>query len=278
MEMVRTLKQVGFHFELADGVDMVDPTSLTNKMTDLALQAVRLRVEQLNDFKQGVFNACLFWAARHGDVSIVPELLGAHEARNSTRLCAEINCTDEMRRTCLYLAAQNAHKPMVKLLLEHGADLEVADLNGTTALSAVSYLGHVDVADFLIEQGASYSTRDRIGMTPIHYAVFSGHLKVVALLCKKLSVRGKPGVDFAFEARSKLADLLLSKTRQFARFAWGSGMQSVPGISGGGQHARYQPRRVCCACVCVQVCVCVCVCVCRHVAHGSRCAIPKGMR
>ena len=155
MEMVRTLLQMGFTFRVQSGADDIDATSLTNKMTDLALQAMRLRIEQLTDFKQGVSNAFLFWAARRGDTAIVPLLLGQGDVRNTSRVYAQVNCVDEMRRTPLYLAAQNAHYDMVKLLLEHGGDLEVADLNGTTALSAASFLGHVTIADLLIEQGAS---------------------------------------------------------------------------------------------------------------------------
>ena len=117
-----------------------------------------------------------------------------------------------------YLAVQNHQKEVVKLLVDFAADLEVADLNGTTALSAASFLGYVDIADLLVEHGALYMVRDRISMTPIHYAAFAGHVKVVELLAKKLSVRGKPGVDFAFEGRGRLSAMLFSKTRQFARY------------------------------------------------------------
>ena len=72
-------------------------------------------------------------------------------------------------------------------------------------------------------------------MTPLHYAVYGGHLKVVELLCKKLSVRGKPGVDFAYEQRSKLADM-------FARLAFkkdGGGVgEGHEHGHGHGHHAR----------------------------------------
>lgn len=200
MEMVRTLLQLGFDFRREEGVEAVDPASLSNQMSELALQAMRLRIDQLNDFKLGVFNACLFWAARNGQSSTIPLVMGVDVPSHgkNRRIQAQINCTDEMRRTPLYLAVQNQQKDTVKLLLDFGADMEVADLNGTTALSAASFLGYVDIADMLVEHGALYMARDRIGMTPLHYAVYGGHLKVVELLAKKLSVRGKPGVDFEY--------------------------------------------------------------------------------
>ena len=198
MEMVRTLLQLGFDFRREEGVEAVDPASLSNQMSELALQAMRLRIDQLNDFKLGVFNACLFWAARNGQSATIPLVMGVDVPSHgkNRRIQAQINCTDEMRRTPLYLAVQNQQKDTVKLLLDFGADMEVADLNGTTALSAAAFLGYVEIADMLVEHGALYMARDRIGMTPLHYAVYGGHLKVVELLAKKLSVRGKPGVDF----------------------------------------------------------------------------------
>ena len=105
MEMVRTLLQLGFEFQLGEGVTAVDPSSLSDQMTDLALQAMRDRIEQLADFKQGVLNACLFWAARKGAVDTIPLLMGSSDtqAGTSRQIRAQINCTDEMRRTPLYV-------------------------------------------------------------------------------------------------------------------------------------------------------------------------------
>lgn len=48
---------------------------------------------------------------------------------------ANVNMADGERRTPLHRAARNIQRPLVELLLEHGADINALDYNGGTALS-----------------------------------------------------------------------------------------------------------------------------------------------
>ena len=56
--------------------------------------------------------------------------------------------------TALILAAQSGHVEVVRLLLEAGADKDVADDDGATALMEAAYRGHVEVVRLLLEAGA----------------------------------------------------------------------------------------------------------------------------
>jgi ankyrin repeat protein len=56
--------------------------------------------------------------------------------------------------TALHMAAQNGHMPMVKLLVERGADRSIKeDLYQSTPESAAAYFGQIEVRDYLHSLG-----------------------------------------------------------------------------------------------------------------------------
>jgi len=72
---------------------------------------------------------------------------------------------------------------VVDLLLEKGADIDIQDDQGDTALHLA--VGHEQVAELLLEKGADINRTDRWGMTALHEAARNGHEQVVGLLLKK---------------------------------------------------------------------------------------------
>ncbi|XP_049794271.1 cortactin-binding protein 2-like isoform X8 [Schistocerca nitens] len=70
----------------------------------------------------------------------------------------------------------------VQTLLAAGADLEVRDSDGYTALHWAAERGHVDVARCLLEGGAEVDATNDSRTTPLHRAAQSGHAAVVRLL------------------------------------------------------------------------------------------------
>lgn len=71
---------------------------------------------------------------------------------------------------------------MVSLLLEFGADVELANSQGCTALSLSSARGHCDVVRQLIAAGASPGHADTGGYCPLVHAARNGFLNVVGYL------------------------------------------------------------------------------------------------
>jgi ankyrin repeat protein len=55
----------------------------------------------------------------------------------------------------------------VKLLVEHGVDVNAAGQFGWTALHAAAYQGLNDVAAFLVSKGAKIDAKDGFGQTPL---------------------------------------------------------------------------------------------------------------
>ena len=60
--------------------------------------------------------------------------------------------------TPLYIASQNGHVEVVRVLAERGADINKADDNGATPLSLARSAGHTEIAAFLRNAGALDST------------------------------------------------------------------------------------------------------------------------
>ncbi|XP_068617508.1 protein TANC2 isoform X2 [Battus philenor] len=71
---------------------------------------------------------------------------------------------------------------MVGLLIEFGADLEMTNSQGCSALSLACQRGHTDVAKRLIAAGSSLSHTDTAEQTPLVHAAKNGHRDTVIYL------------------------------------------------------------------------------------------------
>ena len=95
----------------------------------------------------------------------------------------DIDIPDTHNWTPLSWAVEQGHKAVVRLLLEHGPELELKDnRRGRTALSLAAQHGHEAVVHQLLEQGAEVESNDTICKTPLILAAQNGHGAVVRLL------------------------------------------------------------------------------------------------
>ncbi|XP_044740746.1 protein TANC2 isoform X2 [Chrysoperla carnea] len=81
---------------------------------------------------------------------------------------------------CMY--AHEGIIPMVSLLLEFGANVELTNSQGMTALALASARGHCDVVRQLVAAGASLGHTDTSGHSPLVHAARNGCLNVVGYL------------------------------------------------------------------------------------------------
>lgn len=105
-------------------------------------------------------------------------------------LAQGFHLTDETDdgQTPLHIAAECGLAEMCKILLEQGAQIDALDNFGGTALhAAAACQKKVDVIRVLVEHGSNIQIKDLAGMTPLELAEKYKHFKIAAYLrfCKK---------------------------------------------------------------------------------------------
>ena len=73
--------------------------------------------------------------------------------------------------TALMYAARRGAVDSARVLIEHGADLNIVDPDGVSALNEAIINFHYDLAGLLIEKGADPNLADARGMSPLYAAV-----------------------------------------------------------------------------------------------------------
>ena len=86
--------------------------------------------------------------------------------------------------TALFVASERGHLEVIRVLLENGADPNVAWC-GEVPLSRSLMLSHLDVARLLLEYGADINARNEFGSTLLHQAATRGDEMVVRLLLER---------------------------------------------------------------------------------------------
>ena len=77
-----------------------------------------------------------------------------------------------------------SYAEVVKLLLAKGADINVKNSNGETALMAASSRGNADVVKLLLDKGADINVKNSKGKTALAIAKDKGKTEIVAMLEK----------------------------------------------------------------------------------------------
>ncbi|KFZ12211.1 hypothetical protein V502_07220 [Pseudogymnoascus sp. VKM F-4520 (FW-2644)] len=101
------------------------------------------------------------------------------------------NSKDEYSQTPLQYAAEAGQEAVVKLLLDHKAEVDSKDGYDQTPLSWAAQNGHEAVVKLLLEQMAEVDSKDEDSRTPLSWAAKNGHEAMVKLLLET----GKAKVD-----------------------------------------------------------------------------------
>ena len=116
-------------------------------------------------------------------------------------------------------AVKQGDKVAVRALLAERADVNAAELDGTTALHWAAHLGDATSADLLLDAGADPRAATRNGATPFSLACYKGHAEVIERLLEagedpNTLVNGEPVLMMV--ARTGNADALRALLRHGA--------------------------------------------------------------
>jgi ankyrin repeat protein len=165
--------QVGLTLALQNG---------SNKAVGALLAARRTNVEARNAQQESP----LMMAALKGNVEAVKALL----ARD-----ADVN---KPGWTALHYAASAGtpeHVVIIRLLLEQHAYIDAASPNGTTPLMMAAHYGSNDAVQLLLDEGADPQLKNQLGLTAMDFALKVGRSesaeKIAAAIRKRQPNRGK---------------------------------------------------------------------------------------
>ena len=95
---------------------------------------------------------------------------------------ADIDLKNAMGWTALNYAALKGHTEIVQLLLSKGASVDLQNNDGNTALIYAAYKGHTDIVHLLLNNGASVDLKNSNGRTALIDAARQGYTNIVKLL------------------------------------------------------------------------------------------------
>ena len=156
----------------------------------------------INSFSADNYNCTpLMKAVENGDKDVVTFLIDHG---------ANVAIKDKYGYTALHRACIIYHDcspEVLSCLIENGADVNLStDKNRTPLMTACEY-GHVNTVTFLIEHGANVNLQDWTGLTAVHYAVRGSQA------CEILSCLMENGADVDAKTCGGLTPLMIAAER-----------------------------------------------------------------
>jgi len=118
-------------------------------------------------------NARFLMAARNADAAALARELAAGAAVNSRNRLGE---------SALVIVLKKDRVDLANVLIDAGADVNLAAVNGITPLMAAAYGGHDAIVKRLLAKGADIRAVDRLQKNAMVYAAGEGHTEVVMVL------------------------------------------------------------------------------------------------
>lgn len=146
----------------------------------------------------------------------IPKLILAAEQKDIKKASlliergANVNIADDNRVTPLHFAARNNDSAMAKLLIVHGASLEAKGPNGETPLHVACNTGHIDMVELLLKYGANISAITAQGATPLYFAVNNHFDNIAILLLNDKNCVGSLGIKTGYR-RATILHLSVSQ-------------------------------------------------------------------
>jgi uncharacterized protein len=130
----------------------------------------------------------------------------------------DANCRGRNGRPALMAYVWRDNKARVEKLLAHGADVNLQDLDGDTALHGAAQTGNVEIMGLLMDKGPNVNAKNKVGGTPLMWAAVFGNDDAARMLLENgadVSLKDEDGVTAAqWAARNKrdsMVALLRSK-------------------------------------------------------------------
>jgi ankyrin repeat protein len=112
--------------------------------------------------------------------SVLPEHDGINIARLLIEHGANVNVKDSDGETPLHFFANNTE--ISRFLVENNADINIQNGLGETPLCRAAGANNIEIMRLLLEHGADVNAQDDNGDTPLHLAVINNSIEAIGLL------------------------------------------------------------------------------------------------
>ena len=92
------------------------------------------------------------------------------------------NDEEYYKRSALHYAAENGHLELIKLLVQTGEDVNIADNDGETALHWAALNNHMEAAKLLFNLGIDANKTNNLGWSAYQWAKLRNHTEMMKLL------------------------------------------------------------------------------------------------
>ncbi|EAA04628.4 AGAP007382-PA [Anopheles gambiae str. PEST] len=127
----------------------------------------------------------LIVATLNGHLEVVHILLELAEPDLEKEGCVKVHGELTDGATALWVAAGVGRRNIVKMLLQHGAQVDHCTKKGSTPLRAACFEGRLDVIQYLIEHGANVCTANMYNNTCVMIAAYKNYTDVLQYLLEK---------------------------------------------------------------------------------------------
>lgn len=124
----------------------------------------------------------LIAAAIHGHFDVVHILLTQLRPNLEKEGCVKFDGHLIEGASALWVAAGAGHLNIIKLLVEHGADLNHHTRNLSTPVRAACFDGRLDIIRYLVDHGANINFANAYNNTCLMITAYKGHAEVVEYL------------------------------------------------------------------------------------------------
>jgi len=136
----------------------------------------------------------------------------------------DVHAINVRGQTPLHLAAMTDNVAIVHMLVDGGADIDVADPgNNIRPLHNAATNGCTNVCEFLLKHGADMDAQTAKGDTPLHLAAANRHFDVVSLLLSfhaNHSIKNNTGVTAEQIATAKNYTAIVDLIQQHSNNEW----------------------------------------------------------
>ncbi|KAL2349185.1 hypothetical protein Fmac_003185 [Flemingia macrophylla] len=129
---------------------------------------------------------------------------------------ADVNLKNGGGRTALHYAASKGWLKIAEILISHNAKINIKDKVGCTPLHRAASTGKSEMCELLIEEGADVDAVDKAGQTPLMNAVICYNKEVALLLIRHgadVDVEDKEGYTVLGRATDEFRPILIDAAK-----------------------------------------------------------------